>query len=110
MDIKKLNSIAGYTERKCKPISELVVNQAYVIEAIKRVTMKYGDKVVIDLQDNAYCYLPARICKELLRNDQQGLIEFGEQLEVSNVSIKRLSGRSNPVEFDSARRRYRLFC
>lgn len=99
MDLKKLNSISKFIWRKCKLISELVVNQAYMVEDIRKVTTKYGDRVIIDLQDEVYCYLPTRISKELLGNDQQGLTEFSAQLEVSKMSMKSLPGRSSHVEF-----------
>lgn len=99
MDLNRFNSIAGIMERKSTSISELVVNQAYAIEDIRKAVTKFGDKVIVDLQDNIYCNLPARVSKDLLKNDEQGLKEFKEKVEVSNMSIRRLQGRWNPVEF-----------
>lgn len=100
MNLAKLNSVAkGPT---CVPIAELVQDQQYAIENIRKVqTLQYGEKLVVDLEGYIYSYLPLRICLDLLANDGEGLKQFQDQLEISNVFLRRLKGRGrwHPVEF-----------
>ena len=100
MNLEKLNVVGRAQDYKtCKALSDLVLDQLYVIENIRKANTKFGAKVIVDLKDNFYCYLPARVSKELLSQDEAGLNEFKEQLECSEVSIRRLKGRYNPIEF-----------
>lgn len=100
MNLEKLNAIGRAKEqRTVKALSELELDQLYLIENIRKANTKFGEKIIVDLENKIYCYLPARVGKELLANNEEGLIEFKEQLEVSNISMRRLKGRWNPVEF-----------
>lgn len=100
MDLEKLNIISRANhQRTCKTISDLQVDQLYMIENIRKCNTKFGEKVVVDLENQIYCYLSSRVSKELLSNDEEGFTEFKKQLEVSNISMRRLQGRWNPVEF-----------
>lgn len=97
MDLQKLNSIAQI-KQLCK-ISELDPEVRYTIEHIKKVTTRFGDRVVVELEGSIYSYLPTRVSTELLSNGERGLTEFQEQLAVSTIKIRRLVGPWNPVEF-----------
>lgn len=99
MNFDKLNMVAKGCHRTVKKISELIVNQLYSVQSIRKVKTQYGEKVVVDIGEDIYCYLPARVGKELLANGEEGLNEFLSQLEVSEVCMRPLGGRFNPVEF-----------
>lgn len=88
MNLEKLNTIAK--GEACIPITDLVQDQLYVIQNIRKVkTTNWGEKIVVDLEGDKYSYLPVRISKDLLANNEEGLKEFQDQLEVSTVSIRR---------------------
>lgn len=99
MNFDRLNAVAKGEHRTVKKISELVLNQLYSIQNIRKATTRYGEKVIVDIEDDVYCYLPARVGKELLADGEEGLREFLSQLEVSEVCIRRIEGRFNPIEF-----------
>lgn len=100
--MEKINEIAMGEQRKVRKIADMVVNHLYAIEGIKSVTTTYGQKVVLDLENEEFCYLPVRVSKMMLEDDEAELKEFQERLEVANISIRRLPGklgRSWPIEF-----------
>lgn len=100
MDLQKLNLVANnLKQRTLKRIPELSLQSDYSIENIKKVKTKFGDKVIVELEQDVYCYLPSRVSTQLLSNGEQGLNEFKEQLTVSTIKMRRLDGSWNPVEF-----------
>lgn len=89
-------------QRKVRKISDMEVNHLYAIEDIKDVTTTFGRRVILNLENDEFCYLPTRVSKAMLKNDEAGLKEFQERLEVANVSIRCLPGRlgrSWPINF-----------
>lgn len=95
----KLNAVAK-NQKILKKISELTVGQCYVIDAVRKVVTKYGEKVIVELENNIICYLPARVSKELLANNETALIDFQAQLNEGSISLRRLDGGNyNPIEF-----------
>lgn len=50
MDFNRWNTVGRGEERSLKKISELVVNQPYRIEDIRKTTTKYGEKVTVSLE------------------------------------------------------------
>ena len=85
--------------RSVKKISELDLDRLYSIEGIRKSTTKYGDKVVVNLEGNIMCYLPARVSKELLSDEEAGLVDFEALLQSTSVSLRRLDGPYNSIEF-----------
>lgn len=96
---KKINSVAMGNQRELRKISDLEIDQVYVIEDIRKIKTQYGEKVIVELESNIYCYLPSRISKALLENGEECLIEIQERLTVTPVSLRRLKGEYNPIEF-----------
>ena len=94
-----INAIAKGNQRKLTKISDLEIDQAYVIENIKKIKTQYGDKVIVELASNIYCYLPSRVSKAFLENEEEDLIEFQERLTLTPISLRRLKGEYNPIEF-----------
>ena len=99
MNFDRLNAIARGGQRTMKRVSELELNQPYSIEGLVKATTKYGTKVTVDLEGNIYCYLPCRIFRDLLANDEEQLKIFQQQLLESSVRLKRLEGRLTPIKF-----------
>ena len=99
MDFERLNAIAKGVRRTMKRVSELELNRPYLIEGLVRATTKYGTKVTADLEGNIYCYLPCRVSRDLLANEEQQLRIFQQQLQDTTVTLKRIDGRWNPIEF-----------
>lgn len=98
----RVNTIARGSQRNVRKISEMAVNHPYAIEGVRKTTTQYGEKIIVDLQNNEYSFLPVRLQKEFLANGEAGLIEFQQQLQVTPTSIRRLPGRlgrSWPIEF-----------
>lgn len=104
MDFDSLNTIARGSQRNLKKISELELNHPYLIERVLKVTTKYGPKVTADLEGNVFCYLPCRVSKELLDNDEKQLKAFQEGLISHIVTVQRIEGRWNPIRFNRVER------
>lgn len=94
----RLNAVANNL-RTLKKISELQINRLYIIEGLRKITTKFGEKVIVEIEDHVYCYLPARVSKELLANDEAAFKDFQARLETTSVSLRRLEGSYNPIEF-----------
>lgn len=100
--MEQINAIARGQNRTVRKIADMTVNQHYRIEALKKVTTVYGEKIILDLENDEFCYLPTRVSSLLLDNDEAGYKAFQTNLEENNVSIVRLPGklgRSWPIEF-----------
>ena len=54
---------------------DLVAGQSYRIHDLRTFDTKYRLKVVADLEDDRYAYLPARISKTLLEANNELLID-----------------------------------
>lgn len=57
----KINEVAVGDKKKVKKISDMEVNHLYTIEDIKNVTTTFGEKVILVLENDEICYLPARV-------------------------------------------------
>lgn len=99
MDFSKLNVVARSGLRDLKRIFELELNRLYEIEEVKKVMTKYGEKFVVYVKDNMICFLLTRVSNELLSDKEAGLIEFQERLTTTLVSLRRLDGPYNSIEF-----------
>ena len=99
MNFDRLNAIARGGQRTLKRVSELELNQPYLIEGLVKATTKYGTKVTVDLEGNIYCYLPCRISRDLLANDEEQLKIFQQQLLETAVTFERMEGHWNTIEF-----------
>lgn len=99
MDFVKLNSIAKCSQRQILKISELVEDRLYSIEDIRKINTQFGEKVIVDLESNTYCYLPARVSKALLQNNEEQLMHFQKELKKSPYSLRKLEGDFTPIEF-----------
>ena len=100
MNFQKLNAVAKPEQRDVTKIADLDPEKPYTIEKILKVTTKkYGEKVIVELEGNLVCYLPARVSKDLLADEEHGLNKFVEQLEVLVVKIKLLEVLWHPLEF-----------
>lgn len=76
MNFDRLNSVARGSKKMLKRIAELEVNVLYSIEAIRKVETKYDDKVVVNLNNDIFCYLPCRVSEDLLDNDVLDSLSF----------------------------------
>lgn len=98
----QINAIAMGEQRTIRKIADLVVDQPYVIEAVRKVATVYGDKIVLDLANNEYLYLPARLNTLMLKDEEAWYNEFQQNLTTGSKSIVRLPGklgRSWPIQF-----------
>lgn len=101
MNYNKWNKIGKSEPRTLKKISELELNRLYIIEEIRQITTKYGEKVTVSLEGDIYCYLPAKLSTALLEKEEEGMKEIQQELTQSVVYLRRLEGRgrANAVEF-----------
>lgn len=99
MNFEHLNSVARGSKKMLRRIADLEINALYPIEAIRKVGTKYGDKVIVDLKNDIFCYLPCRVSKDLWENVAARLIEFKNALLNTKISLRPLEGRYSPIEF-----------
>lgn len=97
---KKINAIARGNQRSLIKISDLEINHPYVIENMRKIKTQFGVKVIVELESDIYCYLPSRVSKALLENEEEGLTEFKERLTLAPTYLRRTKEADyNPIEF-----------
>lgn len=100
--MEKFNNLGKGNPRNNRKISDMVVNHLYKIEGARKTKTAFGEKVVLDLENNEFCFLPARFTEKMLDDEESGLKEFQDSLRDVSQSIRRLPGklgRSWPIDF-----------
>lgn len=100
MNFDQLNEIAMGANRTKVKFADLIENQLYEIESVRMVKTKaYGYKVIADLPDETFVFLPKRVGDRLLDNNEFGLKKFQSKLCESKIHLRRLAGSWNQMEF-----------
>lgn len=67
--MEKINEVAMGEKRKVRKIADMEVNHLYAIEGIKNITTGFGQKVILNLKNDEYCYLPVRVSEIMPEDD-----------------------------------------
>lgn len=99
MAFETLNKIARAQE--FVPLNSLEKNQAYNITGIRKLTTKYGDRIVVELNENECAvFLPNRVVKLCL--EQPEVYSNMQRLAMEKKLIMKYEGgRYNNVQFSS---------
>ena len=93
MDLTDFNNIASMAYDPTKKLTELFINQDYIISNIKQVqNTKYGRKfvaVIMEKEKEFDLFLPRRIC-ELFKNNEKTYKQFCDAARKSKLFCKSL--------------------
>lgn len=84
-----LNTLAKTPSLPIKSLKELDVNKQYAITEPRKTFTKYGEKVKLTLDDSFIVYLPSKINKYLIEN-QESYDTFVKDIECRSVYLKYL--------------------
>lgn len=70
MDLTQLNVIARGEFKPTKKVSELEKGCNYMITKLKQVETRFGEKVVIELNEEFQLFLPAKVSTALIENQK----------------------------------------
>lgn len=65
-----LNTLAKSPALPIKSLKELELNKQYVINDVKKVSTKYGEKVKLTLENSFGVYLPCKVNNYLTDNEE----------------------------------------
>lgn len=101
MDLDPVNS-AGRCEDWLPTIkmTELVLKYLYPITRMDKVGTKYGEKIVLDLEEKSTVYLPLRMAKYFAKNPMQ-YDSLLQAIEEKKLFLNYLGGKNNCFEFIS---------
>ena len=93
MHLTDFNNIASMAYDPTKKLTELFINQDYMISNIKQVqTTKYGKKfvaVIVEKEQEFDVFLPKRICK-LFKKDEKTYNQFCDAAHKSRLFCRSL--------------------
>jgi len=81
-----------------KRITELEFDYKYKITKVSSIKTKYGQKIVITIQDEFNVYLPARLTGMLLENEQE-LKLLVQAAGENHLYFKYMGGPHNKCQF-----------
>lgn len=84
-----LNALAKTPSLPTKSLKELEVNKQYAINDVRRTFTKYGEKVKLTLEDSFIVYLPSKVNKYLVEN-QESYDNFVKDIDSRQVFLKYL--------------------
>ena len=61
MDLKKLNTIAQKTCLTTKKLTDLEIHRTYVVSRVRDVQTKFGDKVILEVDEEFQFFLPNQL-------------------------------------------------
>lgn len=99
MNFDKLNEVSRLNNfLPTKSWNELEVDKNYTVSGIKTVKTKFGDSIVLILDEEFEVFLPLRIKKYLL-NDRQQYELFTEATTEGKLMMRYIGGKYKNCEF-----------
>lgn len=99
MDFSKLNEVARLeTLLPLKKLSDLEVYFEYRVSGVRRVKTKFGDKIVLDLEDSFTIFLPNRLTKAL-QEDEDLFQKVTTASKEIRLHLRYLGGPYSQLEF-----------
>ena len=99
MDLTKLNKVARLDNMlPTKKMSELEMHTDYLISDVKEVKTRYGDKLLVTIDNEYNVFLPLRMSRTLL--DDPVLFEhFKKGVKSGSLRMQFLGGKFFQCEF-----------
>ncbi|KAK0076800.1 hypothetical protein PV326_010534 [Microctonus aethiopoides] len=99
MNFDKLNEVSRLNNFfRTKSWNELEVDKNYSVSGIKIVKTKFGDNIVLILDEEFEVFLPSRIKKYLL-NDRKQYELFTETTPEGKLTMRYIGGKYKNCEF-----------
>lgn len=100
MNFERINRVLSSTSgRELTKLSDLEVGRFYRVDNIRKVDTRYGPKVVADIENNQYVYLPARASEEILMDESAQFNAMLRQLRNARLFLKLTDRSKNIVNF-----------
>lgn len=101
MNFERINRVLSTSSqgKGYKKISDLEAGRFYRVDNIRKVDTKYGLKVVVDLEDHQYLYLPNRACEEILMDESAQFNALLRQLRNARLYLKLIDSSKKIVNF-----------
>ena len=93
-----LNDIGQLKLTNIKNISSVEREVDYKVTDIRPIATKYGERIIVELGELGWKFLPARFTKSFLSNEKKVLISTKKQIE-TGVRIRLIGGKFNVVKF-----------
>ena len=99
MDFATLNKVARLDEMlPTKKMSDLELNVDYLISEVKEVKTRYGDKLLVCINNEFNVFLPLRLSKTLTENPEL-YEQFKTGVESGSLQMRFLGGKFFKCEF-----------
>lgn len=99
MDLAQLNAIARGQFKPTKKVADLKKDYKYMVTKVKQVSTRFGDKVVVEIDDEFQMFLPSKVSEALI-NNLDLLDSMGENANKYNLFLTYMGG--NCIEFSNA--------
>ena len=100
MDLTKLNKVARSKEfLPTKKMSEMELDTDYLITDVKKAETRYGDKVLVYINNQFNVFLPLRMSRTLLDNPEL-YEQFQNGVESGSLKMRFLGGKYFQCEFN----------
>ena len=93
-----LNDIGELKLTNIKNISSVEKEVDHKVTDIRQIATRYGEKIVVELGELGWKFLPARFTKSFLSNEKKLLMSTKKQIE-TGVRIRLIGGKFNIVKF-----------
>ena len=93
MNLSTLNEIAERSNfLPTKKVTELNKDNRYRVTALKEVKIRFGIKVVAELDESFQIFLPERISSAILKDEEFFLIKLGNKVNKLQLTLTYLGG------------------
>ena len=99
MELQQLNEVAiAASSIEIIPLAKLTPGKVKRIHEISQVHTSYGQRYIVQLDNNQAVFLPKRVC-EHLRDTPKAFEALEEKIQNSTYGIKYIGSRLNKLEF-----------
>ena len=92
MDLKKINAVAGRSCLETKKVIDLVVYDPYVVSRVREIPTKFGNKVILEIEDEFQFFLPNQL-QLYLTNEPQEVIALKSEAAKGTLLVEHIGDR-----------------
>lgn len=98
MNFNEVNRLGQIDFLPTKKLSSLETGKKYKITNVKQVKTKFGERIVVEIKDSFTVFLPQRVCKFIIEN-QDYLKNLSEECKNKNIYLEYFGGKLNKIKF-----------
>ena len=96
MNLSRVNSVASFLPTK--KLRELTSDQDYKITKLREIKIRFGKRIIAELNNDFSVFLPARIFK-IFESDEKLYKDMMEAAQSGLLILKYIGGVYNKIEF-----------